>query len=253
MSKLNGKRALVTSGGQGIGKAICHELLEQGCQVVVHYHSSEDGARGLLDTARSLGTAAFMVKGDLTKEEDIIRVAAEAAAHLGGIDILVNNTGNLVGRRTLPEIDDSFWQQVVSVNVTSALKMTREVLPHLEKAGQASVINLASLAGRKGGHPGSLAYSTCKGAVIAMTRSLSTELSPRGIRVNAVAPGLILNTAFHTTHTTEQSAAETIRGIPLGRAGTPEDVARTVAFLASEFDGFITGATIDINGGVYMA
>jgi 3-oxoacyl-[acyl-carrier protein] reductase len=186
-------------------------------------------------------------------EEDIARVCAEAVAHLGGLDVLVNNAGNLVGRRSLQEIDEAFWQEVVSINVTSALKMTRETLPYLERAGGASVVNLASLAGRKGGHPRSLAYSTCKGAVLALTRSLSTELAPRGIRVNAVAPGLILNTAFHTIHTTPQSAAETIRGIPLGRAGAPEDVARAVAFLASEFDGFITGATLDINGGVYMA
>lgn len=253
MSKLNGKRALVTSGGQGIGKAICRELMEQGCNVAIHYHSSESGARELQENADSLGVAAFRVQGDLTVEEDIARVCAEAVAHLGGLDVLVNNAGNLVGRRSLQEIDEAFWQEVVSINVTSALKMTRETLPYLERAGGASVVNLASLAGRKGGHPGSLAYSTCKGAVLALTRSLSTELAPRGIRVNAVAPGLILNTAFHTTHTTPQSAAETIQGIPLGRAGAPEDVARAVAFFASEFDGFITGATLDINGGVYMA
>lgn len=109
------------------------------------------------------------------------------------------------------------------------------------------------LAGRKGGHPGSLVYSTCKGAVITWTRALSNELAPKGIRVNAVAPGLILGTRFHATHTTKESAEETVKGIPLGRAGSPEDVARTILFLASEYDGFITGATIDINGGVYCA
>jgi 3-oxoacyl-[acyl-carrier protein] reductase len=102
-----------------------------------------------------------------------------------------------------------------------------------------------------GGHAGSLAYSAAKGAVLTWTRSLARELGPRGIRVNAVAPGLILGTAFHNTHTTLESAAATIAAIPLGRAGTPADVARAVAFLASEGDGFISGATLDINGGVF--
>ena len=115
------------------------------------------------------------------------------------------------------------------------------------------MVNLASLAGRKGGHPGSLVYSTTKGAILTFTRALALELAPQGTRVNAVAPGLILGTSFHNTHTSEDSANETIKGIPLGRAGNPDDVARVVAYLASEYDGFVTGATIDINGGVYSA
>jgi len=129
--------------------------------------------------------------------------------------------------------------------------VTRQAVPHLAAAKSSSIVNLASLAGRMGGHAGSLAYSAAKGAVLTWTRSLARELGPRGIRVNAVAPGLILGTSFHNTHTTPESAAATIAGIPLGRAGTPADVARAVAFLASEGDGFITGATLDINGGVF--
>lgn len=253
MLRLNQKRALVTSGGQGIGRAICLELMHRGCDVVVHYFTSANGAEDLRAMADSLGVRAFTVQGDLTIASVREKLVQEAVSLLGGLDILVNNAGGLVERRTLDAIDEEFWQQVAAINVSTALQITRLVLPHLEKSGQASVVNLASLAGRKGGHAGSLAYSMCKGAILTMTRALATELGPKGIRVNAVAPGLILNTSFHNTHTSVESAAETIRSIPLGRAGTPEDVARAVAFLASEAGGFITGATLDINGGVYAA
>ncbi|PTY00281.1 oxidoreductase [Spartobacteria bacterium LR76] len=250
-AKLVGKKAIVTSGGQGIGKAISAELIRSGCDLAIHYFSSRDGAEELVAIAKARGQRATAIQGDLTKEDDIKRVAKESANFLGGVDILVNNTGDLVARHPLQEVTEEFWQRVSAVNVTSALYMTRELVPFLVEAGGASVVNLSSLAGRKGGHSGSLVYSMCKGAILTMTRSLASELGPFGIRVNAVAPGLILETSFHSTHTTPQSAAETIRGIPLGRAGGPGDVARAVAFLASEYDGFITGATIDINGGVY--
>jgi 3-oxoacyl-[acyl-carrier protein] reductase len=129
--------------------------------------------------------------------------------------------------------------------------VTRAAEPYLSKNTNSSIVNLASLAGRKGGHPGSLAYATSKGAILTFTRALATEYGAKGIRVNAVAPGLILGTLFHDTHTTKESAANTIAGIPIERAGNPDDVARAVLYLASEFDGFITGATLDINGGVY--
>ena len=131
--------------------------------------------------------------------------------------------------------------------------VTRELLPYLNSKEGASIINISSLAGRKGGHPGSLVYSTTKGAVLTWSRALSSELGPSGIRVNSVAPGFIEGTSFHKQHTSPESALITIEGIPLGRSGTSEDIARAVAFLASEYNGFMTGATLDINGGVYCA
>jgi 3-oxoacyl-[acyl-carrier protein] reductase len=147
-----------------------------------------------------------------------------------------------------------FFHKVMAVNLDSMALVTQAALPLLKDRPEgASIVNLASLAGRKGGHAGSLVYSTSKGAVLTWTRSLSTELAPLGIRVNAIAPGLILGSRFHATHTTEESKTKTVAGIPLGRAGDCEDVARAVGFFASETSGFITGATLDINGGVYMA
>ncbi len=139
----------------------------------------------------------------------------------------------------------------MDINLTSIMFVTRVAAPHLAKSEHSSIVNLASLAGRKGGHPGSLAYSTSKGAILTFTRALASELGAQGTRVNAVAPGLILGTSFHNTHTTKESAAATTAGIPIQRAGNAADVARAVLYLASEFDGFITGATLDINGGVY--
>jgi 3-oxoacyl-[acyl-carrier protein] reductase len=252
MGRLQSRRALVTGGGQGLGRAIVEELLRQGCDVAIHYHTSAEGAEAVRRAAPS-GARAQCFAADLTSDAAARELVDRATTFLGGLDILVNNTGDLIGRRTLEDLDPAFWQRVLDVNLTSTMLVTRHTTPHLVAAKQGSIVNVASLAGRMGGHAGSLAYSAAKGAVLTWTRALARELGPRGVRVNAVAPGLILGTAFHETHTTPASAAATVAAIPLGRAGTPADVARAVAFLASEYDGFITGATLDINGGVFGA
>jgi len=253
MGSLKAKRALVTGGGQGLGFATVEHLLFAGADVAIHYFSSETGARELRSAAQTLGRRAEMFRADLTREAEAEALVKRAANFLGGLDILVNNAGDLVERRTLQEVDREFWQRIMDVNITSMMLVTRAAAPWLVESGQASIVNLSSLAGRKGGHPGSLVYSTAKGSVLTWTRALATELAPKGVRVNAVAPGLILGTRFHKTHTTPASAEASIQQIPLGRAGTPDDVARAVVFLASEYDGFITGATLDINGGIYAA
>jgi 3-oxoacyl-[acyl-carrier protein] reductase len=253
MGNLEGKRALITGGGQGLGYAIVEQLLAAGADVAIHYHSSKTGAEELKALAAKSDRRAEMFQADLTQEAQAAALVAAAAKFLGGLDILINNAGDIIGRRRIEEVDGAFWEKVFDVNVTSMMWVTRAAVPELIKAGQGSIVNLSSLAGRKGGHPGSLVYSTAKGAVLTWTRALANELGPKGIRVNAVAPGLILGTRFHATHTTDESAKKTIEGIPLGRAGRPEDIARAVVYLASEYDGFITGATLDINGGVYAA
>lgn len=249
--KLKGKRVLITAGAQGIGEAITRRIIEAGAHVAVHYFSSADVAKTLVQEAEAKGLKAITVQGDLTLREDAERIAAEVQAAFGGLEILINNAGSLVERRLVNEVDDKHWKTVWDVNVTSAQNMTQAVVQMLEESGASSIVNLASLAGRKGGHPGSLAYSTSKGAILTWSRALANELAPKGIRVNALAPGLILGTSFHNTHTTKESADATVATIPLARAGTADDVARAALFFASEFDGFITGATLDINGGVY--
>ncbi|MBT8292670.1 MAG: glucose 1-dehydrogenase [Eudoraea sp.] len=250
-NKLAGKNVLITAGAQGIGEAITKHFIDSGANVAIHYFSSSDTADQLTENAISKGQKAVAISGDLTKEVDANVLVEKTVAEIGGLDILINNAGSLVARRMLSEMTVEFWQKVMDINLTSMMFVTRAAVSHLTKNGNSSIVNLASLAGRKGGHPGSLVYSTSKGAILTFTRALSSELGSKGIRVNAVAPGLILGTSFHNTHTTKESAAETTANIPIKRAGNADDVARAVLYLASEFDGFITGATLDINGGVY--
>ena len=214
------------------------------------YFSSADAANELKS---EFGDRVVALQADLTDPAKTKEMVEEAVKGLGGLDVLINNAGSLIGRRKLDEIEPDFWQTVIDVNMTSMINVTKFAAPALREAKGASIVNLASLAGRKGGHAGSLAYSTAKGAVLTMTRAMSNELGPDLIRVNALAPGLILETSFHNTHTTKESAAKTISGIPIKRAGNPQDVAHATIFLAEQFDGFVTGATLDINGGVYSA
>ena len=253
MTSLSGKRCLVTAGAQGIGLAISRALLAAGARVCVHCHGSVAAADALVASAPDRCTR---VVADLMTAEGCSATVAAAIAALGGLDILINTAGALLERASLEAGDDELWEATLALNVTSAVRVSRAAVPHLAAAAAggvgAAMVNLASLAGRKGGHGGSLAYATAKGAVLTLTRALAAELGPRGVRVNALAPGLILGTSFHQTHTTAASAAATIASLPLGRAGTPEDVARAALFLAGEYNGFITGATLDVNGGAWM-
>ncbi|WP_040282375.1 SDR family NAD(P)-dependent oxidoreductase [Psychroserpens damuponensis] len=250
-TKIAGKNVLITAGAQGIGESITRHFIDSGAHVAIHYFSSADTANELTAYAKSKGLKAVAISGDLTKEADANALVEQTVDALGSLDILINNAGSLVARKLLNEMEAEFWHKVMDINLTSMMFVTRAAAPHLAKKEHSSIVNLASLAGRKGGHPGSLVYSTSKGAILTFTRALSTELGAQGTRVNAVSPGLILGTSFHNTHTTKESAAETTAGIPIQRAGNAADVARAVLYLASEYDGFITGATLDINGGVY--
>lgn len=255
MNKLLGKRVLVTAGAQGIGYAISQHLLRAGCEVFVHFLSSAAGAQALAREATELGRRYENAMADLTEPEQCNRIVADAVGFLGGLDILINNAGALIARRSFAEATDEFWADTMSLNLGSMRRVTRAALPHLAESakirGGASIVNLSSIAGRKGGAAGSLPYATAKGAVLTFTRALALEVGSLGIRVNALAPGLILGTKFHNTHTAPAVAQATVASIPLSRPGNPDDVARAAVYLASEFDGFITGATLDINGGVY--
>ncbi len=253
MGKLLGKRALVTAGAQGIGLGISRMLLGAGCDVFVHYKTSSAGALSLAEEASRLGRRCFYAPADLTDAGQCERIVASAVQFLGGLDILVNNAGSLLTRRPFSEADDGYWADIMSLNVDSLRRVTRAALPHLTASakanGGASIVNLSSISARLGGSAGAVPYSTAKGAVLTLTRGLARELASAGIRVNAILPGLVLGTRLHEQHTPPEAQRAPLANIPLGRAGTIEDIGRTAVFLASEYDGFITGVGLDVSGG----
>jgi 3-oxoacyl-[acyl-carrier protein] reductase len=254
MGTLKDKNVLVTAGCQGIGFSICEHLLKAGANVATTYLTSSKGADALKIIASETGSKFTAIQADLTTRESCQRVVDEACSNIGSLHSVINNAGSLIERRGIEELDPDFMTRVLDLNLSSTVWITQAAVPVLAKQKEgSSIVNLASLAGRTGGHRGSIAYSTSKGAVITWTRHSSKELGDRGIRVNCVAPGLILGTSFHATFTSKESADKTIESLPLKRAGSPDDVARAVLFLASEYDGFISGITLDINGGVYVA
>jgi 3-oxoacyl-[acyl-carrier protein] reductase len=253
MKSLRGKNVLVTGGGSGIGLAIVKELASLEANIIIHYYRSGDTAKAVSSELRSRGLDSQAVQADLSTEAGVRSLADFVTSRWDHLDVLVNNSGDLIARQSLEQLEMGYYRKVMAVNLDSNVMVTKALLGLLKKAGSSSVVNLSSLAGRKGGHGGSAFYATTKGAILTLTRALSTELAPYGIRVNAVAPGLILGSAFHAVHSSDESIKATIAQIPLKKAGNCEDVARAVAFFAGEYDGFITGATLDINGGIYMA
>ena len=253
MGNVKGKNVFITGTSQGIGAAIAETLINAGYNICMHYFSSDTEPKRLQKIAEKNNQKAICVQADLTKEADVKKCVKEGVEFLGSFDILINNSGSLVKRNIIEDISPEFWETSININLTTMMLITKEVLPYLDQQNGSSIVNVSSLAGRMGGHGGSLVYSMCKGAMITWTRSLAKELASRSIRVNTVAPGFIGGTRFHETHTTKEATTQIIASIPLGRAGNSNDVARAVAFLASEYDGFITGATLDINGGVYSA
>jgi 3-oxoacyl-[acyl-carrier protein] reductase len=252
MTSLEGQVALVTGAGAGIGRAIALELSACGAAVALHYHRSRQGAEDAVAQIRTDGRKAIAIAGDLTLRDDAERVVAQAAEALGPIDILINNAGDLVERRSFAEMSDDLWRRIFDLNVTSTFVCAQAAARMMVPRGRGAIVNVSSLAAHNGGGPGAFAYATAKAAVIGFTKGIAKELAPHGIRVNAVAPGLIGQTAFHGRFTPDETFNNIAKGIPLGRAGTPEEVARVVAFLAGDDSTFLVGETIEINGGAWF-
>lgn len=246
--KLTGKTAIITGGGRDIGRACAIRLAQEGANVAINYFSSSEGADSAVAEIKAAGGNAFALQGDLNTQAGVDALVNKAVADFGGVDVLVNNTGGLIARKTISEMSLEHWQAVMDLNLTSTFLMVKACLPHM-KSG--AIINLASQAGRDGGGPGSVAYAASKGAVITMTRGLAKELGPN-IRVNALCPGMI-DTDFHNIHTKPEVRKNVENASPLKRQGVPVDIANLVLFLACDESAFMTGTNIDINGGMLFS
>ena len=242
------KVAVVTGGSRDIGKAISLKLAAAGAKVVVNYFNNEAQGNKTVKEITDAGGTAIAVAGDMTKAGDVDKLVAATVDAFGkNIDILVNVVGGLVARKSLAEMDEAFFDKVMKLNVNSTFLTIKAVVPLMTNGG--SIVNLSSLAGRDGGGPGATAYATSKGAIMTFTRGLAKELGPQGIRVNCVCPGMI-STTFHDEFTKPEVRKNVAAGTPLRREGQATEVADLVAYLASSESSFLTGTSVDINGGL---
>lgn len=249
---LTGKHALVTGASKGIGRAIALRLAEAGAKVAVNYWRSEAEAKDVVHEITSRGGQAMLVRADVTSLAQIDEMVTAVEQQLGNVDILVNNAGHMIRRELNAEMSEELYEQVMDLNLKSTVFVTKRVLPGMRKQPNGTIINMASIAAHNGGGGGSSVYAASKAAVIAYSKGLAKELAASGIRVNVVSPGFIGNTNFHATVSTAESRQAAISSVPLGRQGEPDDVAGAVLFLASDLASYITGETIEINGGMLM-
>lgn len=244
--EFRGKRVLVTGSSRGIGAAVAAAFAQLGARVAIH---GRDGA-ALEAAAAGMEAGVIPLAGDFADKAEVRRVVESAVDRLGGLDVLVNNAGTMLGRVALGEIDDDFLQRQFDLNAASAVVASRTALPALI-ASKGAIVNTGSISGRTGGSAGSSLYSAAKAFQASLARSLATELAPHGIRVNAVSPGTI-DTDFHQRYSTPDKLTQTAARIPLKRLGTAQDCVGAYLFLASNrLAGYITGQVIEVNGGQF--
>ncbi|HKV98253.1 MAG TPA: glucose 1-dehydrogenase [Vicinamibacterales bacterium] len=248
---LSGRVALVTGASSGIGAATAIRLAELGAHVALGYHGNEQGARQAIETMTAAGGRAIALQADVRNVSEIRQLVDRTAQALGPIDILVNNAGSLVARFPIRDLTEAGWQDVLTLNLTSAVFASQAVAPAMIARRRGVIVNLGSIAGHNGGGPGAGPYAAAKAGLVAFTKSLAKELAPHGVRVNAVSPGVI-DTPFHQTFSTPEMMRNFVGMIPLGRIGTPEEVANVIAFLASDAASYLVGETIEVNGGQFL-
>lgn len=245
---LNGKTAVVTGAGRGIGRAIALKLASMGANIVINYRNSEKEAKELIDEIKALGSNAEAVQGDVSKFEDAEKIIKFAVNTFGSLDILVNNAG-ITKDGLLLRMKESDFDSVIDINLKGAFNCIKHASSIMLKQRSGKIINISSVIGIVG-NAGQINYAAAKAGIIGMTKSVAKELGSRGITVNAIAPGFIQT---DMTDVLSDKVKDTMSdSIPLKRLGAPEDVANLAAFLASDEASYITGQVINVDGGMVM-
>ena len=248
MFDLTGKKALVTGGSRGIGKGICLALAKQGADVAVNYRSNQAEAEAVVAEIKAMGRETFAVQADVSLAESVAKMFVEIKDRWGKLDILVNNAG-IVKFANFEEVTEEDWDQILAVNLKGQFLCAKEALKLMGPGGK--IINIASISsGGVGiGFRQIAHYTASKGGVVALTENMALELAPKGINVNAIAPGVIETDMTKDLMADEKSKAGLLARIPKGRFGKPEDIGAAAAFLASDEADYITGAVLYVDGG----
>jgi 3-oxoacyl-[acyl-carrier protein] reductase len=250
MLTLAGRTALVTGGGRGIGRAISLLLARTGAQVAVNYQGDEKAAQATVQDILAARGNALAFKADVSRPEEAERLVAETEERLGPLDVVVVNHGIWL-RAPIETMTFEQWDETIRVNLGGAWAVCHHAARRMIPRGRGSIVLIASTAGQRG-EPFHSHYAASKGALLAFTKSLAAELAPHGIRVNAVAPGWVMTEMSQGALTGPEGDA-VLRKIPLGRPGTPEEIAGPVAFLASDLAAYLYGEVLSVNGGAVMA
>jgi len=248
---LQNQVALITGASSGIGHATAVAMARQGARVGVNYLKNRAGAEQAVEAIRKTGGDAMAIQADVTSSAEVQSMVAAVRKQWGHIDILVNNAGDLLARRTLADMTEDYWDKVMALNLKSAFLCVKAVWEEMVARKSGCIINISSIAGRNGGGPGAAAYAAAKGGLLTYTKGLAKELAPHGIRVNGVAPGVIA-TPYHERYSPPELFQKYLTTIPMARAGTSEEVADVIVFLASPAARYMTGETVEVNGGQWM-
>ncbi|MRT29756.1 SDR family NAD(P)-dependent oxidoreductase [Herbaspirillum sp. CAH-3] len=252
MLDLAGKVVFISGASTGIGAAAARAFAARGAHVVVHYNSSKEEAEAVAAEVRAAGSKAVTIGADVRDTAAINAAITKAVEQMGRIDVLINNAGALVKRAPLETVTDELFDEIININARSVVAFTRAVIPVMRGQGGGNIINVTSVAARHGGGPGALIYAASKGFVSTITRGMAKELLADKIRVNAVAPGVIM-TPFQERFTTPEQLEGFRKTIPMGRIGEPDECSGAFLYLASDqMSGYVTGQIIDVNGGQYM-